>query len=111
MGVHAVISASDLAAPAFAGTAVGVEITQTLRVKGQEYSMIRLTVAPGSILDSSSIETMQTVHNIDIVLHGRGDNINVHPEGSIIIQPGDTLVIFARHDKIIDIVARNRRTP
>ena len=32
MGVQATLSSSDLSAPAFAGAAVGIEITQTLNV-------------------------------------------------------------------------------
>lgn len=47
MGVEAVISSADLAAPAFAGAAVGIEITQTLNVHGVEYSMIRMKVLDG----------------------------------------------------------------
>ena len=41
-----VLSASELAAPAFAGAAVGAEITQNLHIAGLEYSMIRLVCAP-----------------------------------------------------------------
>ncbi|MBC7870333.1 MAG: TrkA family potassium uptake protein [Chitinophagaceae bacterium] len=109
MGVNAVLSASELAAPVFAGMAVGIEITQTLVINGEEFSMIRLTVEPQSFLDGENIHHLQAKNLMDIVLHGRNDAINVHPEGETIVQAGDTLVIFARHDKIIDIVGRNRQ--
>jgi voltage-gated potassium channel len=109
MGVDAVISASDLAAPAFAGLAVGIEITQTLQINGEEYSMIRLTVEADSFLTNQTIGDLQTHNDMDIVLHGRDDQIQVHPDTGIRVHAGDTLVIFARHDKIIDIVARNQR--
>jgi voltage-gated potassium channel len=109
MGVDAVISASDLAAPAFAGLAVGIEITQTLKIADEEYSMIRVTVEPNSFLAGETIGTLQTEHDMDIVLHGRDDDIQVHPNGDIQVTAGDTLVIFARHDRVIDIVTRNRR--
>jgi hypothetical protein len=47
---------------------------------------------------------------MDIVLHSRNnDSVDVHPEGEIRVQAGDTLVLFARHSQITSIVARNRR--
>ncbi len=108
MGVEAVISSSSLAAPAFAGSAVGIEITQTLTINGKEYSMIRLTVEAHSFMDSRTIDTLQEDEDMDIVLHGRNGDGDVHPDGSIVVQAGDTLVIFASHAKITEIVARNR---
>lgn len=108
MGVQAVLSASDLAAPVFAGSAVGIEITQTLHIHGVDYSMIRLQVEPGSFLDGGIIGKLQNTHDMDIVLHGRDGNVEVQPNNEAVVRGGDTLVIFARHDKIIDLVERNR---
>ncbi len=108
MGVHTVYSASNLAAPIFAGSAVGVEITQTLMVDGVEYSMIRLQVEPGSFMDGARLGQLQDDNDMDIVLHGRGGHMDVQPDNALTTQGGDTLVIFARHDRIIDLVERNR---
>jgi Trk K+ transport system NAD-binding subunit len=109
MGVEAVLSASDLAAPVFAGSAVGVEITQTLTIDDVDYSMIRLTVERQSFMDNSTIDVLQEDNDIDIVLHGHGGQMQVHPDGDIPVTAGDTLVIFAHHNKITGIVSRNRR--
>ncbi len=109
MGVEAVMSASDLAAPAFAGSAVGVEITQTIHVNGMDYSLIRLTVEPGSFLDGQEVGTLQTQNQMDIVLHGRDGSTEVQPSRQTVVQAGDTLVIFARHDQILSVVSRNRK--
>jgi voltage-gated potassium channel len=111
MGVQAVLSASDLAAPAFAGMAVGIEITQSLHVNGVDYSMIRLQVEPGSFLDGGTIGQLQHTHGMDIVLHERAGTAVVQPHNDQVVQGGDTLVIFSRHDRIIDLVERNRATP
>ena len=105
MGVEAVLSASDLAAPAFAGAAIGIEITQTIKVHGVDYSMIRMQVAPGSFMDGDTIGNLQKQQNLDIVLHARDGDAIVHPEGAIRVQGGDTLVLFAQHSRIIDLVA------
>jgi voltage-gated potassium channel len=105
-----VMSSSDLAAPAFAGSAVGIEITQTLTIDGQDYSMINLKVVAGSFMEGQTIDTLQEDEDIDIVLHGRiGHEPDVHPEGSIVVAANDTLVLFAKHSKITEIVARNHK--
>lgn len=109
MNVQAVLSASDLAAPAFAGSAMGIEITQTLQVGGEDYSLIRLRVEPGSFMDGCTIEELQQTHEMDIVLHGQDGSVRVHPDHEALVRAGDTLVIFARHHRITDVVARNRR--
>lgn len=104
-----VMSASDLAAPAFAGSAVGIEITQTLKVGGRDYSMIQLKVEAGTFLDGKTIDSLQSDEDADIVLHGvEGQEPVVHPDGKIVVRAGDTLVLFALHSSIVDIVARNR---
>ncbi len=108
MGVEATLSSSDLSAPAFAGAAVGIEITQTLTIAGHDYSMIKLIVEAGSILDGLTIDDLQNTYDMDIVLHGRDDVMNVHPDGSIVVMPGATLVIFAEHKRVMEIVSRNR---
>jgi voltage-gated potassium channel len=107
MGVQAVHSASDLAAPAFAGSAVGIEITQTLHINGVDYSMIRLKVEPGSFLEGGTVGQLQTDNDMDIVLHGRDGVVEVQPDGNTMVNGGDILVIFARHARVINIVERN----
>jgi Trk K+ transport system NAD-binding subunit len=71
--------------------------------------MIRLTVEPNSFLDNQPIGKLQRDNDMDIVLHGRDGTVNVQPETSTHVKAGDMLVIFARHDHIIDLVERNRR--
>jgi Trk K+ transport system NAD-binding subunit len=109
LNVEAVLSATDLAAPSFAGYALGIEITQTLTIRGTEYSMIRLEVAPGSFLDGATVGALQETHDMDIVLHGNAGDAQVHPPVDTVVRGGDTLVIFAQHGKITDVVTRNQR--
>src|SRR5690606_35798227 len=108
MGVEAVVSASDLAAPAFAGAALGVEIAHTLQIHGIDYSMLRLKVEPGSFLENATIRELQTQHDKDIVLHSRGSTAEVRACISIPVQACDTLVLCAAHSRIVYIVTRNR---
>lgn len=110
LNVESVLSSSDLSAPVFAGATVGVEITQTLRIHDQDYSMIRITVEAGSFLDGKEIGTLQQENGMDIVLHSPdASSVEVQPAREAIVRAGDILVIFARHDRILSVVSRNRR--
>jgi Trk K+ transport system NAD-binding subunit len=108
MGVEAVLSASELAAPAFAGAAIGVEIAQTLHIHGEEYSLIRVKVGPGSFLAGVTIGDLQERYQMDIVLYEHGGEAEVHPSNSIPVNVGDSLVVFARHSQIVEIVTRTQ---
>jgi voltage-gated potassium channel len=103
------LSASDLSAPAFAGMAVGVDIVPMMHVRDTAYSLIRLQIEPGSFMDGSTINALQDENDMDIVMHERNEQVEVHPAGELAVRAGDTLVIFARHTHIMQIVARNRR--
>jgi Trk K+ transport system NAD-binding subunit len=109
MNVTAVLSATDLAAPAFASAALGIEITQTLEINGIEYGMIRLEVTPNSFLDGQTVGALQNAEDMDIVLHSHEGRVTVHPAPETVVRAGDTVVIFARHSKVIDVVARNQQ--
>jgi voltage-gated potassium channel len=109
MNVEAVLSTTDLSAPSFAAYALGIEITQTFSIGSEDYSMVRLTVTPGSFLDGQAIGVLENSETLDIVLHSRGSAPQVHPDNNIVVRAGDTLVIFARHSKITDVVSRNQR--
>ena len=109
MHVQTVLSSSDLAAPAFAGAALGLDITQTLKVGDIDYSVLRITVERDSFLDGATIGLLQEKNDMDIVLHSRDSAVSVQPSRDLIVCADDTLVIFARHDNIINIAARNRR--
>ena len=110
----AALSASDLAAPAFAGAAVGAEITQNLHIAGMEYSMIRLVVRARSFMDGATVAGVQENEGVDIVLLHREDgdaggssHPDVHPDGQVRLRAGDTIVLFAHHDRITEIIGRN----
>jgi uncharacterized protein with PhoU and TrkA domain len=59
-------------------------------------------------MDGPTVGQLQDDYNMDIVLHGRGDEVIVKPPLANKVAAGDTLVIFAQHNRIIDVVSRNR---
>lgn len=46
---------------------------------------------------------------MEIVLVCRHGSVTVDPEPDERVVAGDELVIFAQHERILDVVARNRR--
>ena len=111
LGVADVLSSADIAAPLFAAATVGIEVTQTLTIHNRQYAMLRLNVAKGSTFDGRTIGSVQDRYDVDIVLHAQNDSAaEVHPDNTIIIAPGDTLVIFANLDMIKDLARLNRPT-
>lgn len=104
-----VLSAADLSAPAFAGAALGMEITQTVEVNGDEYSTLRLTAQPDSFLVRDPVGAIERDNDLEIVLVGHDGTMTVDPEPDVRIEAGDDVVVFARHDRILEVVSRNRR--
>jgi len=108
MRCQAVLNAADLSAPAFAGAAAGIDITQTLDVGGDEYSTVRLSVSEGSFLDGRTVGDLEEGEEMEIVLLGSSGGARVDPPADAPVGAGDEVVIFARHERILDVVARNR---
>ena len=107
LNVDSVLSSADLAAPAFAGAAVGVDITQTLEIEGVEYSTMRLTVAEGSSLAGSTVGDLQNELEVDIVLVYGGGTSAVQPSRELQVLVGDGIVLFARHDRVLEVLSLN----
>jgi Trk K+ transport system NAD-binding subunit/type III secretion system FlhB-like substrate exporter len=105
MNVESVLSASDLAAPAFVGRALGADITQKIDVDGLEYSTVRLIVTQGGYLDGRTVGEVQRHEDVDIVLLVRHKTSDIQPKHDVVIQSGDVVVIFARHERSLQMAA------
>jgi len=107
LDVQTVLSSADLAAPVFAGAALGIEITQKLEIKGEEYSTVHLPVEEGSFFVGKTVGDLQKDHHLDIVLVERNGDVSVQPSREIELEAGDGLVLFARQDRVLQVVSRN----
>jgi len=93
--ISAVMSASMLAAPAFAGAAAGAEINQTFKVDDRVLAMGRVVVERGSKLDGSSIQAIEEKLDLSVVLLQTGDSVDVHPEEETRLAAGDVIAVVA----------------
>ena len=73
--------------------------------------MIRFIVREGSFMDGATVDGIQENVGVDIVLLHRqnGGAPYVHPDGQRILRAGDTIVLFAHHDRITKILGRNEK--
>lgn len=103
-----VLSSSNLSAPIFAGLALGIELTQTIEIAGEEYATVRLTVNEGSFLIGQTVGSVQEKHDVDIVLYcAGGREPDIQPARHTPIRAGDILVLFALQKVCINIAKRN----
>ena len=94
-GISAIMSASMLAAPAFAGAASRVDIIQTFKVDHSVLGMGRVEVEKGTRLDGTTIGAVEDALDLSVVLLQTGGAIDVHPEEDYALKPGDTIAVVA----------------
>ncbi|MBN1120353.1 MAG: NAD-binding protein [Anaerolineae bacterium] len=108
--VSAVMSASMMAAPAFAGAAAGTEIVQTFKVGDQVLAMGRVEVQPCSRLDGAAVGSVEDTLDISIVLLQSGDAVDQSPNDDVVLHSGDVIAVVAGLPQIKDL-ARNWNRP
>jgi Trk K+ transport system NAD-binding subunit len=94
-GISAALSASMLAAPAFAGAAIGAEIIQTFKVEDRVLVMGRLQVQPDSSLDGVAVHQLELELDLSVILVQSGGAVDVHPGPDAVLCPGDVLAVVA----------------
>jgi voltage-gated potassium channel len=108
--VTAVMSASMMAAPAFAGAAAGTEIVQTFKVGDQVLAMGRVEVQPCSRLDGATVGSVEDTLDISIVLLQSGDTVDQSPNDDVVLKSSDVIAVVAGLPQIKDL-ARNWNHP
>jgi voltage-gated potassium channel len=116
--ITSVRSSADLAAPIFAGLALGIELTQTLSVRDVDnnrqtnYAAVHLNIEEKSPFAGLTIEQIQRRQvkesRVDVVAHCDGTNVNLAPDAPIKVKVGDTLVIFAELNACIEMAKLNK---
>jgi Trk K+ transport system NAD-binding subunit len=107
--VSAVMSASMMAAPAFAGAATRVEIVQTFRVQDRVLAMGRVEVQTASKLDGKRTQEVEDALDLSIVLHQSGEAVDVRPEPDVVLRPGDVIAVVAALPAIKKLAAEWNR--
>lgn len=91
--IAAVMSASAMAAPAFAGAATGTEIVQTFKVADQVLVLGRVEVQPRARLVGKRVEEIEQTLKVSIVLVQSQGQVILQPPPDAVIQEGDVLSV------------------
>ncbi len=102
------LSATGMAAPVFAATAAGIDISQPITVEGQPLSLARLDVAQKSKLADLSVSQVEQNYNVSVVLLRHANGRDLHPAGDKHLAVSDTLAVLGGPTEIKRLVQENR---
>lgn len=94
------LSATGMAAPAFAAAAAGADVTRPINVEGQPLSLARLTVDAGSKLAGMQVSGVEQGYEVSVILLKHDGEADLHPAGERKLSPGDRLAVFGEPERI-----------
>ena len=94
------LSAAGMAAPIFAASAAGADITPPINIEGIPHSLARLNISPLSKLASASVDAIENQYKVSVVLVRHDGQSNFHPPGSQPILGGDVVAVFGSPNQI-----------
>ena len=94
-GITAAFSASALAAPAFAASAAGLETVQSVSLNDRMLHLSHFALAAASPLLGQTIEQVEDLYDLTIVLLRRGKEADLHPANHRALKADDQITVFA----------------
>ncbi len=102
------LSATGMAAPIFAATAAGMDMTQPITVEGRALSLARLNVSSRSKLANITVGQVEQTYDVSVVLLRHDGQTDLHPPSGQCLQPQDALAILGGAEQIKRLVQDNR---
>lgn len=101
------LSATSMAAPAFAAAAAGIEMTRPITVEGEPLSLARLKVLSNTPLVKLTVGEVEKQYEVSVVLLRRNNEPDFHPASIRSLSPGDALVVLGGPGEINHLVQEN----
>lgn len=101
------MSATGMAAPAFAAAAAGVDITRPITVEGQSLSLARVAVTYRSALIGMTVSEIEQGYDVSIVLLRNAGEPDMHPAGDRQLSAGDIVALIGGPEQINRLVSDN----
>ena len=101
------LSATGLAAPAFASAAAGVDVTRPITVDGRPFSLASLTIRPGSRLAGLPVGQIEASMNVSVVLLRRDGASDPHPAADQVIAGHDVIAVLGEPKQIARVTSEN----
>lgn len=105
--IDAVFSTSALAAPDFVSAALNRMNVRTVAIEGIKQAIVRLQVTMSALYDVPVIE-LQEEEGLTVLLHARGEQVNIPPAQTTRLRIGDEIVVLAAPNKLDDLNRRNK---
>ena len=102
------LSATSMAAPAFAATAAGMDISNPITVEGQSFSLARLNVSPKSKLANLSVNAIEQTYNVSVVLLRHDGAQEFHPPSTKRLATNDVLAVLGAAEQISRLAQDNK---
>lgn len=102
------LSATGLAAPAFASAASGADVTRPITVDGRLFSLASLTVPRGSRLAGRSVADIEGEFDVSVVLLRRDGVSDPHPAGGRVIAERDAVAVLGEPEHIARLTGENQ---
>jgi voltage-gated potassium channel len=102
------LSATAMAAPAFASAAAGADITNPITVEGQSLSLARIKLSEHSGLTGKSVGEIEQGFDLSVVLLKHDSEKDMHPAADTCLADGDTLVVLGAPECINQVMLGNR---
>jgi Trk K+ transport system NAD-binding subunit len=106
-----VISTAQVSAPAFVAAATGRKVYQRFELAGQPLHLTDLAICPTGGLVGRNVGEVQSTWRVNIVMHQGTMGININPGHDIVFGPGDTVLVIAPIDRLIELEASNQPDP
>src|SRR5262245_21537576 len=103
-----VISTAQVSAPAFIAAATGRKVYQGFQLAGQYVHLTDLVVSPDGKLVGRTVGDIQADKRLNIVMHQGPDGVNVNPDCDIVLKPGDTILVIAPMEPLLNLEALNQ---
>ena len=101
------MSATGMAAPAFAAAAAGVEMTKPVTIEGYSLSLARLEVIAGNNLPGMTVGQIEKQYDVSVILLRQEGEEDLHPSANRLIHPGDTMAILGKPEELNAIIYAN----
>lgn len=102
------LSATGMAAPVFAATAAGMDISHPITIEGEALSLARLNVTPQSKLIGLAMGQIEQQYDVSIVLHHNAEGRDFHPASDKRIIAHDVIAVLGGHAQINRLAQANR---
>ena len=101
------MSATSLAAPVFAATAAGVDLSQPVTLDGHPLSVSRLVVTARSTLSTLTVGEIEQRYDVSVVMVHAADGTDMHPPDTRRLKAGDTVAVFGAPESVNRLAGDN----